>query len=128
MRRQKKGPALALSLKYKRSKERDSGYKIRKFYLLVDSVSYILSLIFLVCFTSCSQPKLIPVVQVPSVSSEIGVNYISTMKGDFSQPSGIVINTDGNLYLSDSGKSMIYVLDGRWESLIIRLTLHWIQD
>jgi tripartite motif-containing protein 71 len=124
MRRQKKGPALALSLKYKRRSERDlryrmqdTGYKIRNFYLLIDSVSYILSLIFLVCFTSCSQPKLIPVVQVPSVSSEIGVNYISTMKGDFSQPSGIVINTDGNLYLSDSGKSMIYVLDREGKSI-----------
>ncbi len=125
MRRQKKEQALASSLKYKRRNERDTrryrmqvtGYKIRNFYLLVDSVSYILSLIFLVCFTSCSQPKPIPVVRVPSVPSEIGVNHVSTIKGDFSQPSGIAINTDGNLYLSDSGKSMIYVLDREGKSI-----------
>jgi DNA-binding beta-propeller fold protein YncE len=99
-------------LKCRRSNKENAGYKIQDkgFVSLV-------CFVFLVCLVSCSQPKPIPVVQAPSISSEIGVNHVSTIKGDFFQPCGIAINTDSNLYISDSGKSVVYVLDKEGKSI-----------
>jgi len=113
MERQKRGQTSASSLKYKRSSEKDTRYWI------LDTVCrfYVLSLILLIFVTSCSQPKPILEVNVSSITGEIGVNHVSTIKDDFSQPSGIAINSDGNIYLSDSGKSTIYVLDKDGKSI-----------
>lgn len=41
----------------------------------------------------------------------MGVNHLSTITGYFSQPMGIAIDVEGNLYVADSGKSVIHVLD-----------------
>ena len=45
----------------------------------------------------------------------MGVNHLLTIKGHFSQPAGIAMDAEGNLYVADSGKSVIHILerDGR---------------
>lgn len=41
----------------------------------------------------------------------MGVNHLSTIAGYFSQPAGIAADVEGNLYVADSGKSVIHILD-----------------
>lgn len=116
MRRQKRGQASVSNLKYRKSSRQDSKFRIQdsrfgSFSCQLNTSFYTLSLaIFVFCFASCSQHRLVPVVKVPSVPSTIGVNHVSTIKGDFFQPGGITIDTEGKLYLADSGKNVIYVL------------------
>jgi DNA-binding beta-propeller fold protein YncE len=56
---------------------------------------------------------------VPILSSARGepaprlmaINHLFTVKGHFSRPAGIAVDVQGSLYVADSGKSAIYVLD-----------------
>jgi len=41
----------------------------------------------------------------------MGINHLFTIRGYFSQPAGIAVDAEGSLYVADSGKSAIYILD-----------------
>jgi tripartite motif-containing protein 71 len=74
-----------------------------QFYCLLSLVS---------CFLiSCSQTRQIPATDTHPAFHSIGINHILTINGDFSQPSGIAVDTDGGIYLVDAGKSIIYILN-----------------
>ena len=47
----------------------------------------------------------------------MGVNYINNIKGNLSRPMGIWADLEGNLYIADSGKSIIYVLNSEGKLL-----------
>ncbi len=40
------------------------------------------------------------------------VNHLFTIKGHFSKPMGIAIDAEGTLYVADSGKSVVHILNG----------------
>ncbi len=88
------------------------------------SRNLIILLILLLLYSCASQDRSSGMrFQPPTISSKrsentprfIGVNYIRNIKGNFSKPTGISVDADGILYVADSGKSVIYLLnsDGR---------------
>lgn len=57
-----------------------------------------------------SVPVLSPV-RNESAPRLMAVNHLFTIEGHFSRPAGIAIDTEGNLYVADPGKSAIHILD-----------------
>jgi len=71
----------------------------------------ILSLIFISgCMTSGKQEFASPV-RGQFTARLMAINHLFTIKGHFSRPAGIAVDAEGSLYVADSGKSVIYVLD-----------------
>ncbi|MBM3212311.1 hypothetical protein FJZ33_08830, partial [Candidatus Poribacteria bacterium] len=65
------------------------------------------------CATGIPQPGIpdISPVHSKNIPRLIGLNYQYTIKGNFSRPTGLDIDTEGNIYVADSGKSVIHILD-----------------
>ena len=71
-------------------------------------------LLWLILFPGCmprEQPKLVPQARSRVAPRLMGVNHLFTIAGYFSQPAGIAVDAEGNLFVADSGKSVIHVLD-----------------
>jgi len=64
------------------------------------------------CIVFCCMPRNQPkFIQGSSVHHLKSANHLFTIKGDFSKPTGIAIDFENRLYIADSGRSVIYVLD-----------------
>ena len=74
-----------------------------------------LALLTLVLVSGCaSQPVAAPVLLLghnEPVGRLMGANHLFTVSGHFSRPVGIAVDSQGSLYVADSGKSVVYVLD-----------------
>lgn len=76
---------------------------------------WMVALLLLILASGCaSQPVAAPVVSlghdVPA-GRLMGANHLSTISGHFARPVGIAVDVQGSLYVADSGKSVVYVLD-----------------
>jgi len=71
--------------------------------------------IFISGCTSAAQPKIVSQVSAKPAPFLIGVNHLFTIEEQLSQPSGVAVDTEGNLYVADAGRSAIYIFsrDGR---------------
>jgi len=107
---------------WKRNSHRESKYKIQGVGIY-DSISKLPCLFFpaiyllliILCFNSCSPKNQNPPIDPKPSHHSIGINHIQTIKGSFSQPAGISVDADGKIYLVDSGKSRIFVINKEWE-------------
>lgn len=107
MKQQSKEQALALGLNSRKNSQKTIKCKKRIINLLFVSCIF-LSILF---FASCSQTSQIPVI-IPHIKyNSIGINHILTIKGDFSQPRGIAVDSKGEVYLADAGKNIVYILN-----------------
>ena len=74
-----------------------------------------LALLLLIFVSGCtSKPVAAPVLSLgynEPAGRLMGANHLFTIDGYFSRPVGIAVDAQGNLYVADSGKSIVYVLD-----------------
>jgi tripartite motif-containing protein 71 len=86
----------------------DTGIRI---YRILGIHVVILTLVLISGCMPTSQPKVVSSARVVPVPRLMGTNHLYTIKGHFSQPAGIAVDGEGRLYVADSGKSAIHVLD-----------------
>jgi DNA-binding beta-propeller fold protein YncE len=68
-------------------------------------------LLIVSCCVPTSQPKVVLPTQITSAPRLMGVNHLFALEEHFSRPAGIAVDVEGNLYVADSGKSAIHVLN-----------------
>ena len=95
----------------------DAGYSMLKTENWILKTGYwMLALLLLIFASGCaSQPVAAPVLSLghnEPAGRLMGANHLFTISGHFSRPVGIAVDAQGSLYVADSGKSVVYVLDG----------------
>jgi len=111
-----------------RAKSKEQGVKNSMPYALCPTRYALRSMLYVLCFIlslifiwGCigagqpvgvrgSLPVLSPMRGKPALRP-LAINHLSTIKGHFSRPTGIAVDAEGNLYVADSGKSTVYILD-----------------
>ena len=79
------------------------------------SLIYGVILTSLISISGCiprSQPKFVSSANVKPAPKLMTVNHLFTIKGHFSRPSGIAVDAEGTLYIADSGKSLVHIMNG----------------
>ncbi len=74
--------------------------------------------LLLVVFSGCmsvAQPKIVSQGRSKPAPFLIGVNHLFTIEEQLSRPAGVAVDTEGNLYVADAGRSAIHVFsrDGK---------------